>query len=153
MNETPRYLTLLGLRNKEEFDTVIVSIKEMLKTDTKWVATHLSDSNWRLHLIAAVAYLIDNSLDIQLLWNRVEKWSWVSPQLLAVVSIVDPNFESKCIDLVGKIDNAKTVGSVVAFIPALESKVDFHDERREEYRMGKDIALRWKKQVQTFLQD
>ena len=49
--------------------------------------------NWRFHIIAGVAVLYRRDADlVEDLWQTIDNGSFVSPQLCAVASIIDPNF-------------------------------------------------------------
>ena len=54
----------------------------------------LGDSNWRPHLVASVAIMISgyHSEAVRLLWRRVDTGSWVTPQLCATLSLINPEF-------------------------------------------------------------
>lgn len=56
----------------------------------------LKDEDWRPHLVASIATLkIDKKLQSELiinLWNRLKSGSWVSPQILVILSIIDCEF-------------------------------------------------------------
>ena len=57
----------------------------------------LKNENWRPHLVASLAILkIKKEEQLKLsvdLWETLKKGSWVSPQILVVLSIIDDNFE------------------------------------------------------------
>lgn len=59
----------------------------------------LQQDNWRMHLVGAVSMLLIKKATredlIGLFWERLSKGSWVSPQLLVVLSISDKSFTSK----------------------------------------------------------
>lgn len=63
----------------------------------RWVAALFSDSNWRPHLVGAVALLLDQgeTLNRELLWRAVDGGSWVIPQLIATAVFIDPSFPEK----------------------------------------------------------
>lgn len=77
--------TILGSGSKEELEEGI----DLL----------LLDLNWRCHLVAIVALLTSNIIDrkrfISSLWNLLNRGSWVSPQILVALSIIDKNFTNK----------------------------------------------------------
>lgn len=56
----------------------------------------LKSEDWRPHLVASLATLkIDKKLQSELkidLWNRLKSGSWVSPQILVILSIIDSEF-------------------------------------------------------------
>lgn len=51
--------------------------------------------NWRLHLIGALAVLLDTQhrLDRTLLWTAIDGGSWVTPQLVVTACIADRDFQ------------------------------------------------------------
>ncbi|WP_417559023.1 hypothetical protein [Mesoflavibacter zeaxanthinifaciens] len=59
----------------------------------------LKNEDWRPHLVAALATLkIDKNRQSELktdLWNRLKTGSWVSPQILVILSIIDSEFDFK----------------------------------------------------------
>ena len=59
----------------------------------------LSNENWRPHLVACLATLkVDKERQSQIkvyLWNRLQSGSWASPQILVILSIIDPEFNIK----------------------------------------------------------
>jgi len=66
----------------------------------------LNNENWRPHLVAALATLkIDKNLQTEIktdLWNRLKSGSWVSPQILVILSIIDAEFKLKAKEIVEK---------------------------------------------------
>lgn len=56
----------------------------------------LASENWRPHLVAALAVLkinkVNQSAHVPALWDRLQHQSWVSPQILVVLSMIDPEF-------------------------------------------------------------
>ncbi|QNR23920.1 hypothetical protein [Croceimicrobium hydrocarbonivorans] len=59
----------------------------------------LKNEDWRPHLVAALAILkIDKDLQFELksnLWSRLKSGSWVSPQILVILSLIDSEFNLK----------------------------------------------------------
>jgi hypothetical protein len=57
----------------------------------------LAESNWRPHLVAAVAVIVSrfNAERASLLWRRLDYGSWVTPQIAAALFLVDPDFVSQ----------------------------------------------------------
>jgi len=72
--------------NKNQ-DLVINGIQELL-----------SSENWRPHLVAILAsFKLSVNKQKELIpdfWNRLERDSWISPQILSVLSMIDHEFES-----------------------------------------------------------
>jgi hypothetical protein len=92
--DTTPYLRLLGLDRQRSL-TVVEIIGKANRGNGAAAARHamLTDENWRLHLVAGVATYFDPSTEsINDCWAAIDAGSWVTPQLAAVVSAVDPNF-------------------------------------------------------------
>jgi hypothetical protein len=57
----------------------------------------LVDSNWRPHLVAAVAVIVsgpDNEAT-RCLWHRLDTGSWVTPQIGVALYLIDRDFEAQ----------------------------------------------------------
>lgn len=61
------------------------------------LAGWLAERNWRPHLVAAVSLLLAEPTPARrdLLWQAIDRYSWVSPQLVATASLIDPEFEEQ----------------------------------------------------------
>ncbi len=74
--------------SKNSSDDIVSGIRFLLKNE-----------DWRPHLVAALATLkIDKNRQFELkvdLWNRLKNGSWVSPQILVILSIIDSEFNIK----------------------------------------------------------
>jgi hypothetical protein len=57
----------------------------------------LADSNWRPHLVAAVAVIVSghDSEVARFLWHRFDSGSWVTPQIGVALYLVDRDFEAQ----------------------------------------------------------
>jgi hypothetical protein len=57
----------------------------------------LADSNWRPHLVAAVAAIVSgyDSEAARCLWRRLDSGSWVTPQIGVALYLVDRDFEAE----------------------------------------------------------
>jgi len=57
----------------------------------------LADSNWRPHLVAAVAAIVcgHDSAATKWLWHRFDTGSWVTPQIGVALYLVDRDFEAQ----------------------------------------------------------
>jgi hypothetical protein len=57
----------------------------------------LADSNWRPHLVAAVAVIVSghDSEATKYLWHRFDTGSWVTPQIGVALYLVDREFEAQ----------------------------------------------------------
>jgi hypothetical protein len=69
----------------------------------------LVTSNWRTHLVASIALTLlkkENTNDLlEHFWDRINKGSWVVPQLLVVLSIVDSEFRVKAENIINEESN------------------------------------------------
>jgi hypothetical protein len=93
----PGHLPLLGLHGPE-VDVVLDRIAVALAHEPRpGIEALLRARNWRPHLVAACAYLLDDAhkLDPDLLWGAVDQGSWVAPQLVVTALFVDPEFASR----------------------------------------------------------
>lgn len=59
----------------------------------------IESENWRTHLIASISILSFESerrnAFCGMLWDRLSRGSWISPQILVVLSIIDSDFKTK----------------------------------------------------------
>lgn len=98
----PGYLELLHLIDKDTVPIVFERIEMVLAKGgyEDDLLILINDTNWRPHLVAAVALLLmdDASTFIESLWNMIEKsGSWVTPQLLVAAFLLDPSFEERAL--------------------------------------------------------
>jgi len=95
--ETGDYLALLHLSALEAKVAVsrVVDCCRASENPHLETAGLLDESNWRPHLVAAVALaaLPYNRTSITKLWQAFDAGSWVTPQLAVVAYIRDPNFQ------------------------------------------------------------
>ncbi len=97
----PAYLCLLNLFYASESRAAI----EQLRTSGQRsgscldaeLAALLSDHSWKPQLVGAVALLVfgKNRVRLEALWAALDRPCWVSPQLAAVASLTDPDFDSR----------------------------------------------------------
>jgi hypothetical protein len=69
---------------------------ENSKNVSNEIMSLLAENDWRPHLVAAAAILIQKKLPSKVyenLWRAFDKGSWVSPQLAVVAWLRDSNFE------------------------------------------------------------
>jgi hypothetical protein len=96
--DVPGYLTLLNLQD-DHAQLVIDRIAQALQAGRtqEWVTAMLTDFNWRPHLVAAMALLLDQSrsLDTSPLWVAIDGGSWVTPQLVVTALFSDATFATK----------------------------------------------------------
>ena len=90
------YLELLHLRGAG-VQVVIDRIATALRGNdvARWVAALLAEVNWRPHLVAAIAFLLEPTHDVELLWGAIGRGSWVIPQLVVTAAHVDPRFRAR----------------------------------------------------------
>lgn len=116
-DEHPNHLPFLNLRESEDdpkewnLQTSITKLYSILKShsdeDVNEGMRQLIDSeDWRPHIVASISIL---SFDwtrrdefIGLLWDRLSRGSWTSPQILVVLSIIDKDFESKASKIISE---------------------------------------------------
>lgn len=95
--KVPGHLVLMNVTQPELTAIVVRRIEVALTMNgaDESLRRLLADANWRPHLVAAVAVwmLEDPSPYLPLMWNAVTAGSWVSPQLLAVLAVRDPDFD------------------------------------------------------------
>jgi hypothetical protein len=131
--DVPGYLPLLNLGDAEEVLRVVDGIREAYGAGDPSlpVAAMLADRNWRPHLVAAVAFLLDTDslLDPGLLWSTIERGSWVIPQLAVAAMYTDPDFAPTAAGVVERLGhrNGKLTASIIglrAFVPSMGERVD-----------------------------
>ena len=94
----PLYLTLLNLGRGSEKATA--RLRQILKDQddlTPQITALFDDFNWRPQLVGAVALGlgITGTKSRAALWRAFDSGSWVSPQLAAIASLVDEDFEQQ----------------------------------------------------------
>ena len=93
---TPRYLTLLNaVREDAAFAIAEIRAARQRSGDNleAELRAMLLYDNWRPQIVGAVALLLGATpSQTRLLWEAIEKPSWISPQLAATAYQVDPNF-------------------------------------------------------------
>ena len=92
--------------NQKEWNlqTSISKLYSILKSNSdedvnEGIRQLLESEDWRPHLVASISILSFDSKRrnefIGLLWDRIVRGSWTSPQILVILSIVDCDFKSK----------------------------------------------------------
>jgi hypothetical protein len=116
-------LTLLGLNGSQAVEAVgavkhAMSLSRDLETE---LTKFLDDSNWRPHLVAAVAvtFAIPSESLLARIWAAFDGGSWVSPQLAAALSVCDERFREKALDRLKR-------GCAVVNPPTYESSLHKH---------------------------
>ncbi|WP_346883254.1 hypothetical protein [uncultured Algibacter sp.] len=109
-NGHPNHLPLMGLNNDNNQPAEWNLNKSLERLDLicdnndqeliiNGIHKLLNNQDWRPHLVAIlVSFKLTPTEQIKLipeLWTRLEKGSWISPQILSVLSIIDNEFELK----------------------------------------------------------
>ena len=97
----PVYLVLLHL-GADEVDTSLARLAEAIEQTVHVedrVRSLLHESNWRSHLVGAIAaLLLGNEYNFSdSLWYAFDRGSWVQPQLAVTASYTDPQFSENAI--------------------------------------------------------
>ncbi|MCB9643871.1 MAG: hypothetical protein H6728_12420 [Myxococcales bacterium] len=87
----------------EETTALFHKVRETLQTlphSQEKVRDLLQDTNWREHLVAVGCIFvgIQDAETLQAAWTCFDQDSWITPQLAAVLSLVDQGFASKARD-------------------------------------------------------
>jgi hypothetical protein len=101
----PGHLELLSLEldgAQAVIDRNAVALRE--DDPRPWIETMLIDANWRPHLVACIAYFLDEHprLDCRLLWSAMDAGSWVTPQLAVTACYADDDFVGRACDRVAR---------------------------------------------------
>ena len=95
----PPYLALLGLTDDAPTAIDIVARLAGKRGAPESFGALLTDPNWRPHVIAAVAARVHRYPDDSaMLWNTADRGSWVVPQLVAAISMIDESFRESAIE-------------------------------------------------------
>lgn len=113
-NGHPNHLPLMGLHNDNDEPKEWNLNKSLDRLDLicdensreliiEGIHKLLNNEDWRPHLVAILASFKLSADDQQRLipefWKRLENGSWISPQILSVLSVIDQEFESKGIQI------------------------------------------------------
>jgi hypothetical protein len=129
----PGCLELLNLNpNSNGVQTVIDQIRDALAVSDaqRWVSALLTDPGWRLHLVAAIAFLLDQpkALVCAPLWSAIDAGSWVTPQLVVTALFSDPAFPTRARE---RVEGLCPVNSPFTLTPLVRHVVtgpgDAHD--------------------------
>lgn len=109
--------------------------RNSLEDIKKDVIELLVTSNWRTHLVASIALTLlkkEHTNDLlEHFWHRINKGSWVVPQLLVVLSIVDSEFRVKAENIIKEESNY------------LLSNSDLHHSSRKVFDQKKIASLNY----------
>jgi hypothetical protein len=93
------YLALLGLSSGDATEAVkfVRNCCGKVSKPSSDICRLLAESNWRPHLVAAVAMIVSgfDAEAASLLWRRLDCGSWVTPQIAAALFLVDPDFPAQ----------------------------------------------------------
>jgi hypothetical protein len=101
----PEHLELLWLESDGARTVVDRVARALVEPEPqRWIDAMLDDPNWRPHLVAALAYLLDDErrLDCRPLWRAMDAGSWVIPQLAVTACYVDADFVRAARDRVAR---------------------------------------------------
>lgn len=113
----PNHLPLLTLRESKDeplewnLKTSISKLNSILNSNSDekindGIRQLLKSEDWRLHLVASISVLAvapqKRSEFVDLIWVRLSHGSWISPQLLVVLSIIDKDFNSRAIKVLNE---------------------------------------------------
>ncbi len=91
----PGYLLLLHLDDKP-VQVVLSRMRNAMREagdPNKYIRRLLQDTDWRPHLVGAVAILLSDQQDLLAdLWSAFDAGSWVVPQLAATAVLADRDF-------------------------------------------------------------
>lgn len=102
------YLTFLHLADRKDNDghsaldsalNVLYSVLESnpRKEIDAGIHSLLTEPDWRAHLVALISLLAlkpaNDRVQLEMLWQRLYQGSWVSPQIVAVLQLLDSEFE------------------------------------------------------------
>ncbi len=156
-NDFPNHLPLLGLhidddepkewnltKSLERLDFICDNNdEETIKND---IIKLLNDENWRPHLVAILAsFKLSKKKQlglIDIMWNRIEKGSWISPQILSVLSIIDIDFENKANEILN-------TGFIIKF--SKMNMIEHHSSRGSE--SSKEASQKVIENIKSLLQD
>lgn len=137
----PGYLSLLNLYDKEA-DTALDQLEFANKNGgkQKHIDRMLSGKNWRPHLVACCALLLDREgrFTTDSLWECLKRGSWVSPQLVVSASLRETEFEAR---------TAELLKSLPAKPSTFEKCIAQYDS--EDYQYLNDISLSYSKLINS----
>jgi hypothetical protein len=137
----PGYLPLLNLNEHREVQVAIDRIQRALQAGDprRWVTALLKDPNWRPHLVAAIAHLLDRKekLSRVYLWKAIDSGSWVTPQLIVAAMFSDKAFIQRAIKRV-ESPGARN-GKLLASIFGVSKMVPELGEQLEKWKSNSEV--------------
>lgn len=142
------YLPLLNLyweeeEGEEEFFKDFRKYAISVKDSTKFIGNLIKDINWRPTLMGNAIVILLRAKEFQkdMIW-RLEKGSWVSPQLAVGIALIDDGFaETELIRIIGNASeesNPKTIMSAYSSLKFIESEFANHFEKTELFLILKE---------------
>jgi hypothetical protein len=144
------HLELLTLGSVADTQLVIERIAIALREpdSQRWVAALLHERNWHPHLVAAIAMLLEPSLDHAPLWRAVDGGTWVTPQLVVTAAFVDPTFQDQARVRFAALTpsdpprrSAKMVASVLAVAADVPDLAAWRTEQLESEHVKELLAI------------
>lgn len=88
------YTELLHMRGRPGVLMLVQTAIESGEVPGGFIHSLLADGNWRSHIVGAGAVLLHEKPRefAQSLWSAIDAGSWVSPQLVVTVFLIDPEF-------------------------------------------------------------
>ncbi|MBW1299028.1 hypothetical protein [Aquimarina litoralis] len=157
----PHHLPLLHLMNDTSnpnwnLDISLQRIENILLNNERAIVIRdlellITQRGWRPHLIFCISLLqLKNEEFTKLkkkLWKKLEEASsWVTPQLAATASIIDPNFETKAIDILKN-------NTQIDRLDSLNSKEILSELCKTTYEDKSAYAIKWKEKVLKLIQE
>lgn len=121
------YLQLLNLSLTDDANDAIDRITRALAAPdaSQSVGQMLSQMDWRPHLVAAVACLVNSDeMVVEDLWCTLDRGSWVTPQLVVVALLVDPDFPERAMSRVARRCPIAMPPGLPPMEPHLAARVD-----------------------------
>ena len=97
------YTTLFGLGPASAKVLRSIRVAASEPDAERCIVLLLRDANWGAQIVGAVAaYVRPSDAAVDHVWRALDSGSWVSPELAAVASLVDPAFVARALD---RLDN------------------------------------------------
>lgn len=90
----PPYLQLLNLADDAGQHIATIQQLALEPTSRIHIVAMLREVNWRPHLVAIVAATQVDGLEAEM-WSAIDRASWVTPQIAAILSLVDKTFSQE----------------------------------------------------------
>lgn len=137
------YLELLGLHSSVAAQNALSCVESALQhgDSERWIAALPRDMNWRPNLVGAVALLLDpTAADAGLLWEAIDRGSWVVPQVVIAAAIVDPRFRERIRARVEATTSGKLAASALAICAEYPDLAPWRADRLRDRRVIAQLA-------------